>query len=59
MERELRDALQAMVDEQCEYMRINNLGDPESQHNIKRARAVLQRAKDAEWRMLNAMFYNA
>lgn len=37
----LREALQAMVEEQCDYMRLNNLGDPEQQHNIKRARAAL------------------
>lgn len=39
--RELAETLQSMVDEQVEYMTINNLGDPERQHNIKRARAAL------------------
>ncbi len=37
----LRDALTALVDEYCDYMTINHLGDPEKQHNIKRARAAL------------------
>ena len=38
---ELEAVLDAMVEEQSGYMRINNLGDPEKQHNIKRARAAL------------------
>jgi hypothetical protein len=38
---ELQETLQAMVDEQVEYMTINHLGDPEKQHNIRRARVVL------------------
>ena len=37
----LAEALEAMVDEQCDYMRLNVLGDPEVQHNIKHARAAL------------------
>lgn len=37
----LREALQQMVEEKCDYMRINNLGDPEKQHTIKVARAAL------------------
>jgi hypothetical protein len=37
----LREALTALVDEYCDYMTINHLGDPEKQHNIKRARAAL------------------
>jgi ribosomal protein L29 len=40
---ELQETLQAMVNEQVEYMTINHLGDPEKQHNIKRARAVFAR----------------
>ena len=40
----LRAALSALVDEYCDYARINNLGDPERQHNIKRARAALATA---------------
>jgi hypothetical protein len=30
-----------MVEEKCDYMRINKLGDPEKQHTIKVARAAL------------------
>jgi hypothetical protein len=41
----LLEALQAMVDEQVEYMTINHLGDPEKQHNIKRARAAIALAQ--------------
>lgn len=37
----LRAALIQMVDEKCDYMRINNLGDPETQHTVKAARAAL------------------
>jgi hypothetical protein len=40
-EKALEAALTAMVEEQCDYMRINHLGDPERQHNIKLARAAL------------------
>lgn len=38
----LREALQNMVDAEVEYMKINNLGDPEKQHNIITARAALE-----------------
>jgi hypothetical protein len=38
----LREALKLMVDEKCDYMKINNLGDPEQQHTIKIARAALK-----------------
>ena len=34
--RRLREALQAMVDHEVEYMTINNLGDPEKQHNVSK-----------------------
>lgn len=37
----LREALQALVDEYVDYQTINNLGDPEKQHNIRLARAAL------------------
>jgi hypothetical protein len=40
-EKALEAALTAMVEEQCDYMRINHLGDPEKQHTIKQARAAL------------------
>lgn len=43
----LREALQLMVDEQCDYMILNKLGDPEKQHTIKLARAALQQ-KDSK-----------
>jgi hypothetical protein len=38
----LRTALTALVDETCDYMLINNLGDPEKKHNIRLARAALE-----------------
>ena len=38
----LREALKLMVDEKCEYMILNLLGDPEQQHTIKIARAALK-----------------
>jgi hypothetical protein len=37
----LREALQAMVDEKCDYMLINYLGDPDGTHTVKHARAAL------------------
>jgi hypothetical protein len=37
----LRAALFQLVEEKCDYMRINNLGDPETQHTVKAARAAL------------------
>ena len=42
---ELVATLEDMVAETCDYMYINNLGDPEKQHNIIRARAILAKAK--------------
>ena len=41
---ELLEVLEAMVAAECEYMTINNLGDPEQQHNIKWARSVIAKA---------------
>lgn len=38
---ELRLVIQAFVAETDDYMKINQLGDPDKQHNIKRARRVL------------------
>jgi hypothetical protein len=38
----LEAALREMVEEKRDYMRINNLGDPETQHSIIRARAALK-----------------
>jgi len=37
----LREALEMMVEEKADYMRLNHLGDPETQHTIKVARAAL------------------
>lgn len=43
-EKDLLTALLMMVDEKADYMRINNLGDPEKQHTIKVARAAIAKA---------------
>lgn len=40
------EALEAMLEEKCDYMRINNLGDPEAQHTVKLARAALAAHKE-------------
>lgn len=37
----LRAALEMMVEEKADYMRLNLLGDPEAQHTIRVARAAL------------------
>ncbi len=37
----LEDALRQIMVEKIDYMTINNLGDPETQHTIKAARAAL------------------
>jgi hypothetical protein len=42
----LEAALRQMVEEKCDYMRINNLGDPETQHTVKAARAALAPEQD-------------
>lgn len=42
------EVINALVEEDCDYMRINNLGDPEKQHNIKRARATLAKIKETK-----------
>lgn len=42
----LINALEQIVDEKCDYMRINHLGDPETQHTIKAARAALSAARE-------------
>ena len=36
-----REALEEMLEEKVDYMRINKLGNPETQHSVKRARAAL------------------
>lgn len=38
----LSEALEMIVAETCEYMRINNLGNPELQQTIKQCRAALE-----------------
>lgn len=38
----LQEALQMLVDEKCDYMKLNLLGDPEQQHTIKIARTALK-----------------
>ena len=42
----LVEALELLVDEKIDYMRINKLGDPETQHTIKLARAALAAARE-------------
>ena len=42
---DLLEALEAMVAQECDYMKINNLGDPEEQHNIMLSRIVIAKAK--------------
>ena len=44
--RQAIEALNAMVVEYCDYMTINKLGNPETQHNIKLARAALAAAAE-------------
>lgn len=41
---ELLEVLKAYVAWEVEYMTINNLGDPEKQHNVKWARSVIAKA---------------
>jgi hypothetical protein len=41
---ELMSALQGLVEEKADYMRLNNLGDPEQTHTIKHARSVMAAA---------------
>jgi hypothetical protein len=41
----LYEALEALVEEVCDYARINNLGEPEAKHNVKLARAALLLAR--------------
>ena len=45
---ELIRTLEQIVEEKCDYMRINNLGDPETQHTVKQARAALSAARGAK-----------
>ena len=45
IERELLEALKAMVAEKRDYMLLNNLGNPEEQHTIKQAAAAIAKAQ--------------
>ena len=38
---EAREIIEAFVEQEVDYMTSNYLGDPEKQHNVKRARAWL------------------
>lgn len=38
-------ALEGFIAETVDYMKINNLGDPERQHSVERARAALKLAR--------------
>ena len=51
---DLLAALKAMVVEYCDYTIINNLGNPETQHNIKLARAAIAKAEGAHVAALEA-----
>lgn len=44
---ELFEVLKAFVAQEVDYMTINNLGDPEKQHNVKWARAVFAKVEGA------------
>ena len=48
---QMRDNLRAFADVECDYMKINNLGDGEKQHNVKWARKNLTAAD--EWLKVN------
>lgn len=39
--RAVKVALENLVEEKCDYMRLNHLGDPEVQHTVKYGRAAL------------------
>ena len=41
----LVEALDQLIEEKADYMRLNNLGDPEKQHTIKVGRAALAEAQ--------------
>jgi hypothetical protein len=40
----LEEALSAWVENECDYMRRNNLGNPEMQHNVIWSRTLLKEA---------------
>lgn len=41
----MREALEMLVEEKVDYMTINHLGDPETQHTVKAARAALAQSE--------------
>jgi hypothetical protein len=41
----LFEALESIVVEKADYMRLNHLGDPEAQHTVKQARSALALAR--------------
>ena len=43
----LAKALAQITEEQCDYMRINSLGDPETQHTVMASRTALEAARRA------------
>lgn len=45
---ELLQLVEAFVQQEVEYMTINNLGDPEQQHNVKWARATIAKAEGSK-----------
>lgn len=45
---ELLACLEGFITETVDYMTINNLGDPERQHNVKWARRIIAKAKNAQ-----------
>ncbi len=42
---ELLEVVKAFVEQEVDYMTRNKLGDPEQQHNVKWARAVIAKAE--------------
>lgn len=42
---DLLEALRIMVDAECSYMRLNNLGDPEKNDRIRLSRAAIAKAE--------------
>ena len=45
---ELMEVVKAFVAETVDYMMLNNLGDPEQQHNVKWARQVIAKAEASD-----------
>jgi hypothetical protein len=45
---DLAISVAAQIEETCDYMKINRLGDPEKQHNIKLGRSALAAFNEAK-----------